>query len=121
MDNTAMTFSARLMSQMIIVNGMDALRARVIAARTRNQELGITKAMMIANLKSQMKNGVAHFVFCKKNGQLREAFGTIQGNIASSHVNGNGESRENFSTTAFWDCVKGEWRSFRWETLMAVL
>ena len=120
MEN-AMTLSARLLSNMIILKGMDALRSAVIAARTKNEEMGISKAMMISNLKNQMKSGVAHFVFVKKNGELREAYGTTQSNIASAKTNGRGESRENFSTTAFFDCCKGEWRSFRWETLIAVL
>lgn len=121
METAVMTMTAKVMSNMIALKGMDALRSAVIANRTKNEELGISKAMMISNLKNQMKNGVAHFVFVKKNGELREAFGTTQSNIAAAKTNGNGCSRENFYTTAFFDCCKGEWRSFRWETLIAVL
>ena len=42
------------------------------------------------------------------------------GNIAKAKTNGRGESRESFATTAYFDVEKGEWRSFRWETLIKV-
>ena len=76
--------------------------------------------MMIENLKRQMQNGIAHFVFKKKDGSLREAWGTTNRSLAEKHINGRGVSRECFATTAYFDVEKGQWRSFRWENLVAV-
>ena len=99
---------------------MDAVRANVIARRTNSNEMGIVKAMMIENLKEKLRNGIAHFLFVKKDGSIREAWGTCKAELANAKTNGRGESRENYATTAFFDVEKGEWRSLRWETLIRV-
>ena len=108
------------MIQAIVVKGTTAVRATVIANRTKSDEMGVMKALMIENLKSKLQNGIAHFTFIKKNGELRECWGTTQSNLAKAKTNGNGESRENYCTTAFYDIEKGAWRSFRWESLVEV-
>ena len=105
---------------LIAVNDMTMLRAAVIENRTNNSVFAGMKAMMIEQLKEKMRNGVAHFFFMKKNGELREAWGTTCKSLAEKHINGRGACREYFSTTAFFDVEKGEWRSFRWETLVKV-
>ena len=92
----------------------------VIAARTGSELMAGAKAMMIESLKEKLRNGVAHFVFIKKNGEVREAFGTTNAAVVAKYTNGNGISREYFKTTAFFDIEKGEWRSFRWESLVKV-
>lgn len=89
----------------------------------RNGGSGIAagaKAMMIESLKRQMRNGVAHFVYQKRNGELREAWGRTCQSIAKKHTNGNGCSREVYATTAYFDVEAGSWRSFRWENIIAV-
>jgi len=102
------------------VNNMTAVRMAVIDNRTNDKTMAVGKAMMIELLKTKMANGVAHFAFMKKDGTIREAFGTIQSNIASAKTNGNGECRELYATTAFFDIEKGAWRSLRWENLLWV-
>ena len=102
------------------VNNMTATRMATILDRTQDTIMAVGKAMMIENLKTKMANGIAHFAFAKKDGSIREAWGTIQENIAAAKTNGNGISREYFKTTAFFDIEKGEWRSFRWESLLWV-
>ena len=77
------------------------------------------KAMMIEDLKKQMAAGIAHFIYRKKDNSLREAWGTTN-SLAEKHINGRGISRENFATTAYYDCEAGGWRSFRWENLVKV-
>lgn len=120
MEN-AITTSCKAMSNIAIVNSMTATRAYVIAARTNSIDNGIIKAAMINELKVKLANGIAHFLYCKQsNGELREAWGTTMGNIAKAKTNGRGESREDYATTAYFDVEKGEWRSFRWETLIKV-
>ena len=118
--NNIITNTCREMSQIAIVNNMTAIRAKVIAARTNSIDNGIVKAAMINELKTKMANGIAHFIFVKKNGELREAWGMTMNNIAKAKTNGNGVSRENYHTTAFFCVESGEWRSFRWETLIHV-
>lgn len=115
-----MTVLAKTLSNIAVVNNMTITRAKVIAHRTNSVDNGIVKAAMINELKTKLANGIAHFIFTKKNGEIREAWGTTSSNIAKAKTNGRGESRENYATTAYYDVEKGEWRSFRWETLIQV-
>ena len=104
----------------LIITDTTAVRMAVIAARTGSELMAGAKAMMIVNLKEKLRNGVAHFIFVKKNGEVREAFGTTNAAVAAKYTNGNGCSREYFKTTAYFDIEKGEWRSFRWESIVNV-
>ncbi len=104
----------------IVINNATANRATVIATRTESSEMGMIKAMMIDLLKTKLANGIAHFIFKKKDGSYREAWGTTQSNIANAKINGRGVSREMYATTAYFDVECGQWRSFRWENLIQV-
>ena len=111
--------------QALALNSRTIARASVIAHRTGSEEIGIIKAMMIALLKEKLKNGVAHFVYAKKPNkygeiELREAWGTTQSNIASAMTNGRGYCKELDNCIAYYDVVKGAWRSFRFENLVKV-
>lgn len=108
------------MVQALVISTATVERASVIAQRTNSQELGIIKAMMIAQLKEKLANGVAHFIFVKKNGELREAWGTTKSSLVANKINGRGESRECYCTTAWWDCENGGWKSLRWESVVKV-
>lgn len=113
----------------ITCSPITATRIRVIANRTNSELMAGAQAMMIENLKKSLANGIAHFVYRKKDGSLREAWGTTNKHLIESrnYVNGRGCSRENYATTAYLDLQCGEdgevasWRSFRWENLVAVL
>ena len=74
--NTQITTTCRVMSNIAIVNNMTATRAKVIAYRTSSLDNGIVKSAMINELKTKLANGIAHFIFAKKNGEIREAWGT---------------------------------------------
>ena len=104
----------------LIITDTTAVTMNVIAQRTQNLLVAGAKAMMIESLKEKLRNGVAHFVFIKKNGEVREAFGTTNAAVAAKYTNGNGISREYFKTSAYFDIEKGEWRSFRWESIVKV-
>ena len=108
------------MIQALSISSTTVVRASVIAQRTNSEEIGIIKAMMIEQLKEKLANGVAHFIFIKKDGTVREAWGTTNPSFAQRHINGNGVSRELFKTTAYFDIEKGAWRSLRWETITKV-
>lgn len=102
-------------------DSMTATRMAVIGRRTGSNLIAGAKSMMILDLKRQMRNGVAHFVFMKKDGELREAWGTTNAALAARHTNGNGSSRESYKTTAYFDVERGGWRSFRWENIVCIL
>lgn len=119
MATTITTISNKGMNTMVI-NNATAARMKVIEHRTNDITIAAAKAVLIELLKTKMATGVAHFAFQKKDGSIREAFGTIQSNVVAAKTNGNGISRECYNTTAFFDIEKGEWRSFRWETLLWV-
>ncbi len=104
----------------IVINNSTARRATVIANRTQSVELGMMKAMLIDTLKVKLAGGIAHFIFKKMDGSIREAWGTTQSHLAKVKTNGRGVSREAYKTTAYFDVECGEWRSFRWENLIQV-
>lgn len=110
------------METMIITNDrLTATRIAVITRRTGSQIAGGAKAILIESAKRIMRNGICHFVYEKKDGSLREAWGTLNKGLVEKYTNGNGVSRECYATTAYFDTEKGGWRSFRWENLVAVL
>ena len=104
----------------LVITDTTAVRMNVIAQRTQNLLIAGAKAMMIESLKDKLRTGVAHFIFQKKNGGLREMFATTNPSLVKRHINGRGVSRELYATTAVFDCELGEWRSFRWESIVKV-
>ena len=48
---------------------MTLTRMAVIGKRTNSVLMAGAKAMMVENVKNQMRNGVAHFVYMKKSGK----------------------------------------------------
>ena len=104
----------------VVLSNMTITRANVIAERTCSLEMGIAKAMLIEQLKNKLANGVAHFIFQKRDGSLREMFATTNPALCSRPVNGRGVSRELYGTTCVFDVEKGAFRSFRWESIVKV-
>ena len=104
----------------LVITDTTAVRMNVIAQRTQNLLVAGAKAMMIEDLKHKLRNGVAHFIFQKRNGEYREIFATTNPSLVKRHINGRGVSRELYATTAVFDCELGEWRSFRWESIVKV-
>ena len=104
----------------ITTNNLTVARMAVIAKRTSSDLMAGAKSIMIDGLKRQMRNGIAHFNNKKKDGTLRDAWGTTNRSLAKKHINGNGDSREYYCTTAYFDVEKGAWRSFRWESIVTV-
>ena len=104
----------------LVITDTTAVRMNVIAQRTQNLLVAGAKAMMIENFKHKLRTGVAHFIFQKKNGELREMFATTNPSLVKRHINGRGMNRELYATTAVFDCELGEWRSFRWESIVKV-
>ena len=59
----------------LIITDTTAVRMNVIASRTQNLLVAGAKAMLIDMLKENLRKGVAHFIYIKKNGEIREAWG----------------------------------------------
>ena len=108
------------MTQVVAINGMTAHRANVIARRTGSEAMGIIKAQMIDLLKAKLQNGVAHFVYMKKDGTLREAWGTCASNLMKATQNGRGLSGDQVNTIKYYDVMVGGYRSLRYENLVQV-
>ena len=108
------------MTNALVITDTTAVRMNVIAQRTQNLLIAGAKAMMIESLKDKLRTGVAHFIFQKRNGEYREIFATTNPSLVKRHINGRGVSRELYATTAVFDCELGEWRSFRWESIVKV-
>ena len=108
------------MTQMVIVNGMTAHRANVIVNRTGSAAMGVVKAQMIDLLKAKLQSGVAHFLYMKKDGTLREAWGTCASNLMKATQNGRGLSGDQVNTVKYFDVEAGGYRSLRYENLVQV-
>ena len=109
------------MTMIATTNVLTMTRMNVIAKRTGSDLMAGAKSIMIENLKKELRNGVAHFLYTKKDGTLREAFGTTNKSLVDKKTCGYGMSREFYATTAYFDIEAGDWRSFRWENIVAVL
>ena len=107
-------------SMIITTNNLTVARMAVIACRTHSELMAGAKAMLIETAKRQMASGVCHFAYTKKNGEYREAWGTLVPSLVDKKIVGTGASRENYAKSAYWDCEKSAWRSFRWENIVAV-
>jgi hypothetical protein len=102
-------------------NALVARHINTISAKTGSSLMGMSKALLIEEAKRQMRNGVCHFIYMKKNGECREAFGTLAKAVLNATLKGTGESPETWGCCYYHDCIKGSPRSFKWENLLAVL
>lgn len=108
------------MTQLVVVNSMTARRANVIAHRTGSAAMAVVKAQMIDLLKAKLQSGVAHFIYMKKDGTLREAWGTCSGNLMRATQNGRGLSGDQVNMVKYYDVMAGGYRSLRYENLVQV-
>ena len=112
------------MNQIITTTTNDALVAahiRTITNYTGSALMGTSKALLIEEAKRQMREGVCHFIYMKKNGEVREAMGTLSKPVLNATLKGTGDSPETWGCCYYHDVIKGGARSFRWHNLIAVL
>ena len=102
-------------------NALVMAHIKAITIKTGSALMGASKALLIEEAKRQMRNGVCHFVYTKKDGSVREAFGTLDKGVLNATLKGTGESPETWGCCYYHDTIKGGARSFRWENLIAVL
>lgn len=104
----------------IVLSNTTMRRVSVIAQRTHSTEIGIIKAMQIETLKAKLQSGIAHFTYMKKNGEIREAWGTSCSNLMKAKVYGSGIRRDFVNCVVYWDVEAGDFRSLRFENLVKV-
>ena len=56
----------------VVINNCTSRRANVIAQRTGSDVMDVVRVQMIDVLKAKLQNGVAHFLFLKKDGSFRD-------------------------------------------------
>lgn len=102
-------------------NALIARHIAVIAAKKGSALMGSAKALLIEEAKRQMRAGTCHFIYMKKDGSVREAFGTLNAALCNKHINGRGQSPENWGCSCYFDVEKGQFRSFRWQNIIDIL
>lgn len=101
-------------------NALVARHIAVIAAKKGSTLTGTAKALLIEEAKRQMRLGTCHFLFVKKEGTVREAYGILNASLCNKHINGRGTSPERKGCSCYFDVEKGNWRSFRWQNIIDV-
>lgn len=73
------------------------------------------QAMQIAECVKAMKTRIVEFYFVKKDGSVRQAFGTLQDNIILPLIKDTSNREPNPELVTYFDTVKQQFRSFRKE------
>ena len=103
----------------VVLKDKTVERANIIAQRIGSLEIAIVKAMMLEQLDAKLAdNQLAHIIFQKKNGSLREMWCSTNPSLCSKHV--KGVHRDHYGTKVVFDVEKGEFRSFRFESIIKV-
>lgn len=102
-------------------NSLVARHIAVITKATNSALMGASKALLIEEAKRQMREGTCHFLYKKRDGSVREAFGCLTKALLNKVIKGTGASPESWGCCYYYDIEKGASRSFRWENLIAVL
>ena len=73
------------------------------------------QAMQIAECVKAMKTRIVEFYFVKKDGTVRQAFGTLQDDIILPLIKDTSNREPNPELVTYYDTVKRQFRSFRKE------
>lgn len=72
----------------------------------------------VLRLHNELKNGIVHFRFIKKDGSVREANGTTNLSLIPKESHPFSNKQTSKSVQVFFDVDKSEWRSFSIASLM---
>lgn len=104
------------------INNLQLLnRATNMVVKGYDLNQSLQTSALIEALQFNLTNGTAHFIYRKTNGQLREAFGTLLERVVDRVINGRGYPRKLDGLQAYFDIEEQEWRSFKYENLIAIL
>lgn len=105
-----------------VVNQLVALDfAKSIVMRGHNLNQLVQNSISIESLKLLLMKGTAHFLYRKKDGTIREAFGTLLGKVVERNTNGLGHPRKYDGLVAYFDIEDQAWKSFRFENFITIL
>jgi len=96
-------------------------RAKTMVLKGYNLNDSLTTSSMIELLQFRMMNGVAHFLYRKKDGTIRVAWGTLLEKVVANNINGYGEPKRYYNCQAYFDIESQSWRSFKYENLIIIL
>ena len=91
----------------------DAERIQEITGRPLDDCMA--QARRIALCVAAMKTRIVEFYYKKKDGTLRQAFGTLQDNVILPLLKDATNREPNPELVTYFDTVKQQWRSFRKE------
>lgn len=81
------------------------------------------KLILIQELKERMKDDVVHFVFTKKDGSERQAYGTRLREIIGNHnadPKGSSQNTRPSGTFSYFDIERQAWRCFKVDSLTGI-
>ena len=108
------------MTTIVAVTNRDMYRAAVISQRVQNDFVTGLQVAKLNELKARMRREVVKFAYLKKDGTLREAWGTCASNLMKATQNGRGLSGDQVYTVKYFDVEAGGYRSLRYENLVQV-
>lgn len=96
-------------------------RAKTMVLKGYNLNDSLTTSSMIELLQLKMMNGVTHFLYRKKDGTIREVWGTLLEKVVVNNVHGYGVPKRYYNCQAYFDIESQSWKSFRYENLITIL
>ena len=89
--------------------------AHIFAQEGMDKSLALTWGWHVIALHTALKNGILRFRFTKANGEIREAKGTLHPLLIPEDKmpKGTGITLPKYSSVAFFDLDKQDWRAFR--------
>lgn len=72
----------------------------------------LKRSWLLLKLKAQMKKRTVQFFYQKVNGEIRQAFGTLEESVISESIKGTGR-KPNENLFTYFDKEKNEFRSFK--------
>jgi len=104
------------------VNQLEILnRATTMVKKGINLQQSLNISSMVELLQFKLMNGTAHFLYMKKDGSIRRAYGTLLERVVENNTAGWGTPRRYYNCQAYFDIEEQAWRSFRYENLITIL
>ena len=74
----------------------------------------VTKGWQLVKFRELLRHGVMYFRYIKKDATIRVAYGTLKEDLIPAEQRPKGviQRRPNYSSFAYYDLVRNEWRSF---------
>ena len=73
---------------------------------------------LVDNLKAKLAQGPVRFAFIKRDGTLREAYGTRNMSLVPEEHRPKGTDKRTPGTIPFWDLEAEAWKSLREDSLV---